>query len=216
MARWSRYPSQYILTTHFSFQKWSKYSGDIFVALYSDHYPYHLISQLGRWSKYSRDIFVSLLPAGTPDPIARGALVIIQLTRQATKTQCATGFDHHTIMLVLKKNHLLHELIEASGEDGESFVCSTNTTSLQVLVTMVIMMTILTIEMVMFLITGLIVMKMVMVNTGDDLQKLAHINDRLTAEDVILFAKLKQATERKSNQKSKYRKVFTLYTLQDR
>ena len=112
--------------------------------------------------------------------------------------------------------HLLHELIEASGEDGESFVCSTNTTSLQVLVTMVIMMTIITIEMVMFLITGLIVMKMVMVNTGDDLQKLAHINDRLTAEDVILFAKLKQATERKSNQKSKYRKVFTLYTLQDR
>ena len=68
----------------------------------------------------------------------------------------------------------------------------------------------------MFLITALIVMKMVMVNTGDDLQKLAHINDRLTAEDVILFAKLKQATERKSNQKSKYRKVFTLYTLQDR
>ena len=128
----------------------------------------------------------------------------------------------------------MHELIEASGEDGESFVCSTNTTSLQVLVRMVTMvmmvtmvtmvtmvititmMTIITIEMVMFLITGLIVMKMVMVNTGDDLQKLAHINDRLTAEDVILFAKLKQATERKSNQNSKYRKVFTLYTVQDR
>ena len=104
VARWSRYSSQYILTTHFSFQKWSKYSGEIFVSLYSDHYPYHLISQLGRWSKYSRDIFVSLLPAGTPDPIARGALVIIQLTRQATTTQCATGFNRHTIMLVVKKN----------------------------------------------------------------------------------------------------------------
>ena len=72
VARWSRYSSQYILTTHFSFQKWSKYSGEIFVSLYSDHYPYHLISKLGRWSKYCRDIFVSLLPAGTPDPKAKG------------------------------------------------------------------------------------------------------------------------------------------------
>ena len=29
----------------------------------------------------------------------------------------------------------------------------------------------------------------------DDLQKLSHVNDRLPAEDIILFAQLKQATD---------------------
>ena len=46
--------------------------------IYSDHQDFRDVSRRQvRWSKYARDICVSLLPAGTPDPKAKGTLVII-------------------------------------------------------------------------------------------------------------------------------------------